>query len=166
MKINISDITKINGAVLDIEFHENMENLNSITDGFIFDKAVSFHGQLVNNSGVLSLNGKLHAEYSTKCYRCLTELEGIIESSVREDFIDKGKDTEGEAYTYEGNFIDLDKVLQDNIILNLPARQVCSNNCKGLCNQCGSNLNEKPCECSEEVNDPRMEVLKNFFNKS
>ncbi len=165
MKVNISDIVKSDGASLSLDICETIADLNTITDGFLFDSSVAFKGRLVNVSGILKLTGKLKADYKTRCFRCLAELDETISADIKEDFIDREKDTDGEAYTYEGNFIDISKVLQDNIILNLPVRQICSDNCKGLCKLCGTNLNEKSCECREEEFDPRMQVLHDFFDK-
>jgi len=58
----------------------------------------------------------------------------------------------------------LDSILKDNIILNLPVKKVCDDNCKGLCPRCGVNLNEKTCDCKDENINPQLEVLKKFFD--
>ena len=83
---------------------------------------------------------------------------------VKEDFISASENTDDEAYSYEGKYIDLSRVLKDNIILGLPMKQVCKPECKGLCPKCGTDLNEKECDCKEDYINPQMEVLKNFFN--
>ncbi|MDP4093728.1 MAG: DUF177 domain-containing protein [Bacillota bacterium] len=164
MKVDIRDILKIDGAALDIEFTDMLENSNSIDPEIVFEEPVSFKGRLVNVTGILKLDGRLAAQYKTRCYRCLKELKGSLELKISEDIVSTENNTDLEAYTYENYHIDLDKILVDNLVLNLPMKTVCSDACKGLCSVCGSDLNEKDCCCSTEAIDPRLEGLKKFFN--
>ncbi len=165
MRIDISGITKVNGASLEVKFNEPIPELGSLVEGFEFSEPVSFNGKLANSGGVLKLEGHLKTEYVVKCYRCLKEIPDTLNIPIREEFLKHGMDPDDECYTYEGSFIELDRVLKDNIILSLPMKQVCSKECRGLCPKCGANLNETVCDCREEepVN-PNMEALKNFFN--
>jgi len=165
MRIDVSDIIKINDATLNVEYKGVLEDFTSICDGYLFDKPVSFNGVVTNTGGVLKLDGHLKVSFTTKCYRCLNDVEGELELEIKEDFLPPQANDDDEFYTYEGNNIDIDKVLKDNIILNLPMKQVCDDNCKGLCRTCGTNLNISQCDCKHEADvDPRMEALKNFFN--
>lgn len=164
MRIDVSDIVKVDGAALDVEFDGVLEGVASAQEPFLFDKPVVFKGKLVNVGGVLKLEGKLKTGYLAKCYRCLKDIDAKMDIAVKEEFLD-GKTAAGdEVYTYEGNFIEIDKVLKDNIILNLPMKQICSEECRGLCPQCGNDLNTGICSCREESVDPRLDALKNFFN--
>lgn len=166
MKVNISDIIKINGASLDIEFNEVFEDLNTLEPGLVFITPVNFVGQLVNVNGILNLNGQLKVEYTVKCFRCLKDISKGIDIKVKENFINGEQNVDGEAYTYQGNSVLIDKVLKDNIILNLPMKQLCRKSCKGLCAKCGIDLNENSCECTYEETNPQMEALKNFFENN
>lgn len=51
---------------------------------------------------------------------------------------------------YEGDRFDLGEVIRERIVLDEPMKHVCSEDCKGLCQKCGKNLNEGPCGCAEE----------------
>jgi uncharacterized protein len=165
MQIDVSDIIKINDATLDVDYKGVLEDFTSLSDGYIFDKPVSFNGVVTNAGGVLKLDGRLKASYTTKCYRCLKDIDRELRLRIKEDFLPPQANNDYEFYTYEGNAIDIDKVLKDNIILNLPMKQVCVDNCKGLCRTCGADLNIGQCDCKQEDDvDPRMEALKNFFN--
>jgi uncharacterized protein len=55
--------------------------------------------------------------------------------------------------------------LQEQVLLALPLKIVCRDDCKGLCPQCGKNLNEGPCACVVQVEDPRWAALKEIRNK-
>ncbi len=164
MKIDVSSIVKINGASLDVRFDEAIAELNNLESGFDFKDAVKFEGVLTNASGVLKLNGSLKASYSTKCSRCVKDIEDNFELKIREDIIEGSETADVDAYTYNDNYILLDSILKDNIILNLPVKKVCDDNCKGLCPRCGTNLNEKTCDCKDDYINPQMEALKKFFD--
>ncbi len=166
MKIDISDITRVNGASLELCFVEDKIFDAQLMEGYIMNKPVSFSGRLTNMNGILELDGRLKTGYKIKCYRCLGEIERQLDIKVFESIVNGKSDIdELDAYTYTGNFLELDKILEDNMILNLPMKQVCTQECKGLCQKCGANLNEGPCNCKEDSVNPQMESLKNFFDK-
>ncbi|MCX7746759.1 MAG: DUF177 domain-containing protein [Clostridia bacterium] len=165
MRIDISNIIKIDGASLNIEAGENAESINLSQEGFTFVSPILFKGVLLNISGVLKLEGRLETDYCVKCNRCLTEVKQQMDFPVKEEFMDIEKNEDSECYTYNGNFVELDKVLKDNIILNLPIKLLCNEACKGICPGCGSDLNLGDCGCVFESHDPRFEALKGFFDK-
>ncbi len=164
MKVDVSSIVKTNGASLSISYNEVLQELSGVDDNFLFSKPVDFKGVLVNASGMLKLEGLLKVNFTSRCSRCLKDMEGELGLRIRESFLESDKNSDSEAYTYDDNYILIDGVLKDNIILNLPVKQVCSESCMGLCQRCGVNLNEKECSCRDEEIHPQMEVLKKFFN--
>lgn len=164
MRVDTSDIAKINGASLEIEFFETLDDIETTDKAYIFDKPVSFKGTVVNVKGTIMLKGSLKAEYGTKCYRCLKAITGRMEIPIMERFAKNLKETDDEIYAYKGDEIDITRALTDNIILNLPMKQVCREDCKGLCVNCGLDLNKEQCDCKEEYTNPHFEVLKNYFN--
>jgi len=164
MKVDISEISKFNGAELVLEYNEVLENSDRLAEGFIIHKPISFKGVLTNVDGILLLKGKLAFDYVTGCFRCLKDVEEHVEIRISENYVnDGGQAEELDAYTYEGNLLDLDKAIEDNIILNLPMKKLCSQDCKGLCEKCGTNLNDKQCNCSEDSINPQMEKLRDYL---
>jgi uncharacterized protein len=61
---------------------------------------------------------------------------------------------------YEGDQVDLSPLVREQIILALPTRPLCRDNCKGLCASCGINLNTQACSCTVSGGDPRLAVLR------
>jgi uncharacterized protein len=165
MNINISDIVKTDGASLDIGFIETIDALNTYSDEFVLENPISFKGKLTNIGGILKLDGHLSLRYNTKCFRCLGDLSGELNINIKEDFVKDESNTDVEAYNYQGSCVSLDKALIDSIILELPMKQVCSKSCKGLCQRCGADLNVQSCGCMEEMLNPKMETLKDYFNE-
>ncbi|HHW30400.1 MAG TPA: DUF177 domain-containing protein [Clostridiaceae bacterium] len=162
MKLDVSTITKLSGRSMDVEFNGKIEALNDIVKDGKFD-TVFLKGKLVNIDGVLELNGQISTKYRTGCYRCLKEVTKELSIKVSENFVREGSQTESDEYTYNENYVELEQMLIDNIVLHLPTRVLCSENCKGLCQKCGCDLNIKSCQCKEDNIDPRMETLKKFF---
>ena len=63
---------------------------------------------------------------------------------------------------YGGDEIDLLEGLQEQVVLSIPYRTLCRDTCKGLCPKCGTDLNQRDCQCREESRDPRFEALKHL----
>ena len=120
---------------------------------------------MTNTNGILQLNGRLKAVYSSECYRCLGAVKKDMDLKINENFINSGEDEQPDMYTFEGKMLDISKALKDNIILSLPMKQLCSYDCKGLCISCGANLNKTQCNCNNKDTDPRMEGLGKYFKK-
>ena len=62
-----------------------------------------------------------------------------------------------------GYNLDVDALIYDEILMDFPMKPLCSEDCKGLCKVCGTNLNENTCDCDTTVLDPRMSVIRDIF---
>ncbi|MFL6228893.1 MAG: YceD family protein [Pyrinomonadaceae bacterium] len=74
-------------------------------------------------------------------------------------------DADMDFSTYEGDAVVLDEIVREQILLALPTRQLCTEECKGLCPTCGANLNEQSCDCERETIDPRWSALAELKNR-
>jgi uncharacterized protein len=72
---------------------------------------------------------------------------------------------EDDEYLIEEGTIDLNVLVNDAVILNLPIKHLCSPECRGLCPYCGANLNRGDCGCRVEEIDPRLEVLRKLLEE-
>ena len=63
---------------------------------------------------------------------------------------------------FEGDSIDLDELVREQILLALPTRHLCREDCKGLCQKCGADLNAGDCSCEQGETDPRWAALADF----
>ena len=164
MRVNVSDIIKIEGAGIDIAFCDDLPGLKEFDVSVKFKPPFKFSGRIVNLGSLLKLSGVLHFEYSANCVRCLCNVDSSDDIELEESFVEAASSDDSDAYTFEGNVVDIDKPLIDNMILALPMTTICREDCKGLCKPCGNNLNIKNCNCQERgIVDPRMEILKDFF---
>jgi len=105
----------------------------------------------VKINGKVTLTGK-HSAYvegeivftlKGECTKCLTETE----KEIAVDFAESVSDEEGDNYPLNHDVIDLAKIVDDKIIMSMPVSLLCKEDCKGLCPDCGGNLNENGCKC-------------------
>ena len=102
------------------------------------------------------------------CDRCLAEVPvtlGLAFSRdvVSQDTLDLAEDDENQD-VLEGSQLNIETLINNEILINLPDKVLCHEECKGICKKCGQNLNEGECECDDFVPDPRMAAIKDIFN--
>lgn len=115
------------------------------------------------------LRGKIRTDLDLVCGRCLKNFQKVIEKSFDLTYVPNEQMSFGEevALSYDdldvGLFsdarIDLNSVIIEQIVLEIPMKPVCSSECRGLCAQCGADLNLGPCGCSRNDRDPRWSAL-------
>ena len=132
------------------------------------------HGkhQLIND---IRIAGGLKTRVELSCARCLEpiaqDLARNFDLLYRPQGSDAGKEemsvtaAEAEVSYYQGEGLLLEDVLREQVLLAVPLKAVCREDCKGLCPHCGQNLNQGQCNCAEPVEDPRWEALKDIREK-
>ena len=120
--------------------------------------------------GVL-VSGEVDVPLVGSCARCLEEIEDTLTVDVQELYAYEGSTTEetsdeDEVRLVEGEFIDLEPMLRDAVVLSLPLAPVCDENCSGLCAGCGQRLDDLPDDHSHEQSDPRWAALAERFASS
>jgi len=123
----------------------------------------------------IRLRGRLSTQLELQCARCLES----VPQDIKRDFellfrplgADAGRDelsvtdAEAEIGYYEGAGLLLEDVLREQVLLALPLKTTCRPDCRGLCPQCGKNLNQEQCSCSNQVEDPRWAALKDVRSR-
>lgn len=127
--------------------------------------AVSWSLELRRIAGALEISGQIEGNVKLECYRCLEEFVFPLKMQLREHALwlngagEEESDEPPSDYLVSDGMLDLEPVLRDTIALAFPVRRVCSDECKGLCAQCGANLNVEPCGCRPKPADVRLEPL-------
>ena len=110
--------------------------------------------------GVL-VTGTATVELRGECVRCLGGIVAEQQIDVQELYVYPGSDaTEEEASRLEGDLLDLEPLLRDDVVLDLPFQPLCREQCLGLCVECGANLNSEPNHSHQPAVDPRWEKLR------
>jgi len=112
------------------------------------------------------LRGRLRTTVRLACRRCLTSVEREVDDTVDLFFEPLGpedEDAQGEVYPLpeRGDELDLREALREQVLLRAPEFALCSEACRGLCPQCGADLNTDPCDCVPEQAASPWNALKN-----
>jgi uncharacterized protein len=112
------------------------------------------------------LRGRLRTTVRLACRRCLTSVEQQIDDTVDLFFEPLGpedEDAEGEVYALpeRGDELDLREAVREQVLLRAPEFALCGEACRGLCPQCGADLNTDPCDCVPEQAESPWNALKN-----
>ncbi|MEG2118265.1 MAG: DUF177 domain-containing protein [Clostridia bacterium] len=101
---------------------------------------------------------------TVQCARCAELFDTTIDFSVEYPIAERLENEETDDYVVlvDGK-LDLDELCESSIILNMPSRFLCRDDCKGLCGKCGVNLNKTTCGCSKKEIDPRLAKLKELL---
>jgi uncharacterized protein len=123
----------------------------------------------------IRVKGELETSLEVACARCLDpvvhEVQRSFDLLYRPLGVDYGHeelsvtDAEAEIGYYQGEGLLLEDALREQVLLALPLRTICRDDCKGLCPHCGKNLNENQCSCVNELEDPRWSALKEIRTK-
>ncbi len=170
MKILIADIPE-EGLIVDLE-----ERLTP-DDGSVVAPVVS-HLELMKTGTEVMINGDLRTEVALECSRCLQPFTRTLDIPVNvvyhpaEEVSGEGQIARHALSTdemdmgfYRDGELDLRELLSEQIVLDSQMKPLCSESCKGICPHCGTDLNKENCTCNNETVDPRLEVLKKYFEK-
>lgn len=141
-------------------------------DGVVFRTPVILKGELTKENDRLTVVGSITADVGINCTRCLEPVDKRLDFEFRalyvapETFGDE-KDLELSASDMDtdvlsGESLNIAEIAREQILLALPARFLCSEDCKGLCEKCGTNRNLINCNCIEKETDPRWDALRNL----
>ncbi|MEA2076496.1 MAG: DUF177 domain-containing protein [Candidatus Marinimicrobia bacterium] len=115
------------------------------------------------SGGSYTFTGKINTKLKLKCDRCLELYEQTIDQNFNVVFTSEDNVDKDDHIMYlspQDVEIDLKPYVSDTLMLNIPFKKICSENCKGFCANCGINLNHQKCICSKEKTDPRWDSLK------
>lgn len=164
MKILITDIPD-EGLYLDIEEKFGDEEVPLVSP-------VKARLELTKAYSEIIVAGNVSAELELECSRCLKKYRRIMNEPVNvvyhplaEIGTDRHelKDDEMDMGFYQGEELDLQELIREQVMLNIQMKPLCDENCKGICSQCGTDLNTDTCNCEEKKVDSRLEILKKLL---
>ncbi|HYF95628.1 MAG TPA: DUF177 domain-containing protein [Symbiobacteriaceae bacterium] len=178
MRINVSDIKIEAGSHKKVPVQVAVESVEMAGQQVVFDRPFEGEAEIWNAGDRLLIQASVAGEATLECSRCLSPVTLPLQVSFEEEFVegapsegaeepDSDAEAERSVTYYSGDEIDLSDPLRENILLELPMKPLCSDECEGLCPSCGTNLNEGPCQCGEQSHtvDPRLAALKDLLRK-
>lgn len=167
MKIEVLPLLNGSQRVLPFEAEEQIES--ALLAEVRLTKPVRVSGKITNQAGYMTLHASVEYSYQTECARCLAPIdrdcalefekgvadENTLENEDRDDFL-----------IIKDHSLDLTDEVTEQIYMELPYRELCREDCKGLCPHCGKDLNEGACACETKKVDPRLSVLAKLLEES
>ncbi len=160
---NFLDISKLLSGELE-SLHFDFEDI-PFPDGDeeIAVSSLRFSGEAKDISGFIRLIGIITGEHSAPCARCLAPVTRTFSIEINLSVVTTPTESDEDVLLAEGQKIDLGSFVTETVLLNLPLRLLCREDCKGLCPKCGKDLNAGECECDHKEIDPRLAGLADFF---
>ena len=117
-------------------------------------------GSVTVRAGVVTLSARAAFTFCGACDRCLTPFTTPYDIPIEHTLVTTLENEENDDYILLDNYqLDLDDLVMADILLELPYKSLCREDCRGLCPMCGQNLNEGLCGCNRKSVDPRLAIL-------
>lgn len=167
MRIEVENLTAVAKPFAHTYRPEEVELGDEVTR-LVSDATVA--GSATRKGEQIRLRGTIRTEVELLCDRCAAPRKAPLAVEFDTSFIPQevevGKQENVELLpedlglsAYEGDAVDLDELVREQILLALPLRHLCREECKGLCQKCAANLNDKNCSCEQGEVDPRWAAL-------
>ncbi len=160
MVLDLKRVFSNSGESLPIDYTFDMSETD-FAGGFPLKSPVKVKGSIFNRAGVVTLCLDMEYVFTAPCDRCAVltarthsvNLEKSLATSI------EGEDSDT-IITVPDYKLDVDELVFSEVYLSLPSKHLCKEDCMGCCYECGKNLNEGECDCSEKQDiDPRLSKL-------
>ena len=164
MELDIREIIGVPGSRKAFDYDLDLKDLNF--DSFAgYRGPAKISGEISNSAGVLEVRADLAVDVRCICSLCAKEFEQSIALPVFATLAAELQDEENpDIYVLKGEMVDLDEIMVTEFILNVSDKYLCKPDCKGLCPDCGADLNNGPCACVKEA-DPRLKILASLLEE-
>jgi uncharacterized protein len=148
------------------------DDLNPVEERVKLSGPATVNGKIRLSRNEVFVNGHVETRAQVECDRCLKPVELPVSADFELEYI-TGSEYESSAAVelteaemsvsvFDGEAIDVDEIVKEQILLAVPTRMLCREDCKGICPQCGTDRNLGECDCVTKEIDPRWAALKNL----
>jgi uncharacterized protein len=160
LRIIVADLLRRPGAQRAVQIDAPLDDLSAGPIAVPPDAPVHVEATLERIPEGIVVRGEVDVQWAAECSRCLRPLVGSLAVGIDELF--EPHPIDGETYLLDHDCIDLDQVVRDAVLLELPPAPHCRDDCRGLCPVCGMDRNDTECECVVEDDDPRWAALRSL----
>ena len=161
MKIDLRPIKHEIGAVIPFSFDISIAEREETVQ-----QPVKVFGEVRNRAGYLIASMTMEGIVETVCDRCLAPISRKVCVDFEAVLADSVQDEEDDSIIVcENDVFEPDELAASTFILELPSKNLCHEDCKGLCMKCGTNLNESACSCCNDEIDPRLSKLRELLDE-
>ena len=148
------------------------EDLNPVDERIQIIEPASVSGKVRLTGNEVFVNGHVETRAQVECDRCLKPVELPVSADFALEYITGAEyesspaaeltEAEMSVSVFDGDAIDVDEIVKEQILLAVPTRMLCREECKGICPECGTDRNTGQCNCVTNDIDPRWAALKNL----
>lgn len=171
MQIHLSEILSKEGKIIEkkVELEKKVIEISGETFEIAGKEPIELTLSNTGDQKVL-ISAKVDLSVEIPCGRCLKDVNTEFCLDFSREIDMKISDEEREEQLDENNYIagyelDVDALIADELVLQWPMRVLCKEECKGICNVCGKDLNMEQCDCDRTVLDPRMAAFLDIFDQ-
>lgn len=164
MIIDLKQIFVNENKVLPLDCRFDLTEVDFMGE-FPLKEPVKVVGKVFNRAGIVTLSVVCEYLFSSGCARCGRETSKTYNVPIERVLVNKLHNGENdEMILLQDGKLDLYELVFTEIVLSLPTKHLCSEDCKGICQNCGKNLNDGPCGCATKKVDPRLAALADFLD--
>ena len=160
MKINIASVINCDGAKLSIEKEVQVGSFEFAGNEYSFEAPVRVAGEIKNIGSALKIALRVEGEYTSYCDRCGCDISAAILGEAEENITGEAVEIDSEMFVLNGHVLDISGAVESLVYSSLPMRNLCKDDCKGLCSKCGTDLNKSECNCDTTRYDPRFAIFR------
>ncbi len=160
MKINIISVINCDGAKLSIDKEVSVGSFEFAGNEYSFENPVKVSGEIRNIGSALKIALKVEGEYTSFCDRCGCDISASILGEAEENITGESVEIDSEMFVLNGHVLDISGAVESLVYSSLPMRNLCKDDCKGLCSKCGTDLNKSECNCDTTRYDPRFAIFR------
>ncbi|MDD4237702.1 MAG: DUF177 domain-containing protein [Desulfotomaculaceae bacterium] len=164
LQLDVARLKRSPGESVSFEIIAEMPPLKMAVEKISFDGPVKAVLNATNTGQTIMVEGTVSGMLQLNCCRCLEPFSYSFEVPFAEIYttaVDEAKDEE--AIPFSGDVLDITPEVLKDLIMELPMKAVCHEECQGLCPGCGQNLNQGRCGCEVTEVDPRLSVLRDIL---
>ena len=151
MRLDLTKLFKTRDSALPFAFEREMDDLQLYGEQLAFTTPVRFAGKVTFADDVFIIEGKITAGYSAACGRCGSETHSELAIDVLEEFARAEDEEHPDRYIFTGDSIDFSPMVEEMIVLNMPLKHLCREDCRGVCPVCRTNWNLRDCPHRDAV---------------
>lgn len=169
MFVNLTDVLLNEDRVVTMQAEPEIGQVTIGRETFPVKSSTPFVWTFSNQGkGKARIEGEGRITFSARCGRCLKDVEETLAVSIDRtvfspDRIPSPADGDDQEYM-NGYQMNMEELVHNEIVINWPMKILCRPDCRGICRQCGQDLNTGTCDCDTFVPDPRMAVIKDIFD--
>ena len=166
------ELENLEGGKGDFAHIYNPDELNPVDERVMLAAPATVNGKIRLAGSEVFVNGHVDTRAQIECDRCLKPVEVPVSGDFELEYITGSEyetssaaeltEAEMSVSVFDGKVIDVDEVVKEQILLAVPTRMLCREDCKGICPECGSDRNTGECSCVTSEIDPRWAALKNL----